>query len=315
MRAAILCSAALLLAFAPSTARADGADASTADVLFREGRQAADAGNYAVACPKFEESYRLDPAAGTLLNLGDCEENRGQLGRAWKHFRQLYDRLPVTDDRKPIADARARAVELRAPKLRIVLNATVTANVTRDDVVLSRAALGTSQPVDSGRHVIVVTAIGRREKRYEVIVADGEDKELAVSSGDPLDETKPPPVATALPIPLATTPPPPKDGSTQRTAAYVVGGVGIATFVTGSIFGIVALSRLSSANAGCTGNVCANQDAVNQFHGAQSFAIASDVTLGIGLALIGTAMFLVLTAPHGSASSARSMPLWMGGQF
>jgi len=314
MRVAILCSAALL-AFAPATARADGADVATADTLFREGRLAAEAGDYALACPKFEESYRLDPAAGTLLNLGDCEENRGQLGRAWKHFRQLYDRLPATDDRKPIADARARAVELRAPKLRVVLSAAIPANVTRDDVVLSRAALGTSQPVDSGRHVIVVTAIGRREKRYEIVVADGEDKEISVSSGDPLEETKPPVVVTVLPLPLPLGTPPPKDGNVQRTAAFVVGGVGIATFVTGSIFGVVALSRLSSANAGCTGNVCANQDAVNQFHGAQSFAIASDVTLGIGLALIGTAVFLALTAPHGSATSAHAMPIWMGGRF
>ena len=318
MRSALMLSA-LLISLAPAVAHAEGADSSAADALFREGRQAADAGNYAVACPKFEESYRLDPAPGTLLNLGDCEENRGQLARAWRHFRQLYDRLPATDDRRPIADARARAVEARAPKLRIVLTATSPASVTRDDVLVARGSLGISVPVEPGRHVVVVTSLGRHEKRYEVSVNEGEDKELSVSSGEPqADPGTTAPVAVAT-LPAATAAPvavqpPPREGSGQRTAAFVVGGVGLATFVTGTIFGVVALSRLSSANAACTGNVCASQDALSQFHGAQSFAIVSDVAIGFGIALIGTAVFLALTAPHGNATSA-SMPLWMGGRF
>lgn len=318
MRRLVLASAVVVSLLAPATAHAQDGDASPADALFREGRRAADAGNYAVACPKFEESYRLDPAAGTLLNLGDCEENRGQLARAWKHYRQLYDRLPATDDRKPIAEARARALEARAPKLRIVVASTTAATVTQDDAVVARASLGTSVPVEPGRHVIVVTSVGRREKRYEVSVVDGEDKELSVGVGEPLADVAalPSPASGNAASPLATRPPPP-DGSTQRTAAYVVGGVGLATFVTGAIFGFVALSRLSSANAACTGNVCANADAVNEFHGAQSFAIVSDVTVGVGLALIGTAVFLAVIAPHrtDSAAAASSMPSWMGGRF
>ena len=190
----------------------------------------------------------------------------------------------------------------------------------RDDVVLGRGTLGTSQPVDSGRHVIVVTSIGRREKRYEVTVADGEDKEVSVASGEPLDDVKPAAtVVTPLAVTTTTTPgvtpAPVHDGSVQRTTAFVVGGVGVAAFVTGTIFGVVALSRLSAANASCTGNVCANQDAVNTFHGAQSFAVVSDVTIGVGLALVGTAVFLLVSAPHGPAASARSIPMWLGGRF
>ena len=165
----------------------------------------------------------------------------------------------------------------------------------------------------------MVTSIGRREKRYEVTVADGEDKEVSVASGEPLDEKPAVTVVTPLAVTTTTTPgvtpAPVHDGSVQRTAAFVVGGVGVAAFVTGTIFGVVALSRLSSANASCTGNVCANQDAVNTFHGAQSFAVVSDVTIGVGLALVGTAVFLLVSAPHGPAASARSIPMWLGGRF
>jgi hypothetical protein len=311
----------LVLALTPLAARADSADPAAADALFREGRRAADAGNYAVACPKFEESYRLDPAPGTLLNLGDCEENRGQLARAAQHFRQLYDQLPAADDRRPIADARARALELRAPKLRIVLVTSVSSSVTRDDVTVARSSLGVTLPVDPGRHAIVVTSAGRAAKRYEVSLSEGEFMEISVSAGEPLTDTKPLSAVTGAPLPAATevatqAPAPARDGSVQRTAAYVVGGVGIATFVTGTILGVVALSHLTSANAACTGNICSSQDAVSQFHGAQSFAIAADVTLGVGLAFIGTAIFLALIAPHGSSAPvAGSMPMWMGGRF
>ena len=48
----------------------------------------------------------------------------------------------------------------------------------------------------------------------------------------------------------------------------------------------------------CTGNVCANHDAVDQFNRSHAFAMAADVTLGVGLALIGTAIIVVLTAPR-----------------
>ncbi|NOU28880.1 MAG: hypothetical protein HOO96_13330, partial [Polyangiaceae bacterium] len=49
-----------------------------AETLFREGRKALEAGDYAVACAKFAESQRIEPAPGTLLNLAGCEERSGK---------------------------------------------------------------------------------------------------------------------------------------------------------------------------------------------------------------------------------------------
>lgn len=45
-----------------------------AELLFLEGRDLFNAGQFASACPKFEQSNALDPAAGTLLNLARCRE-------------------------------------------------------------------------------------------------------------------------------------------------------------------------------------------------------------------------------------------------
>jgi hypothetical protein len=61
----------------PSVARVAVADPSNrnpaaAQALYDEARRLSQGGNYADACPKFKESYQLDPGGGTLLNLADC---------------------------------------------------------------------------------------------------------------------------------------------------------------------------------------------------------------------------------------------------
>jgi hypothetical protein len=302
---------------------AHAADPVTAEALFRDGRRAVEVGNYALACAKFDESNRLDPAAGTLLNLADCEQNRGQLARAWQHFEQLYEELPPSDERRAIAEARARLLEKRVPKLRIVLAASGPATVKRDDTVLGPASLGVSQPVDPGRHIVVVSSPGRWDHRYEVEVGEGQGKELSVAPGDPLQApdaeastSMQTPTPTAPDAPSEPPPPAASEASPRRTAAFALGGVGVASLVTGAVFGVTALSRLSSANAHCTGNTCASQDALNQFHGAQSFALVADVTIGVGIACIATAVVLGLTGSHHShATGDASSPLWLQGRF
>ena len=57
------------LATAPVRARAQSTESVLAEGLFREARDLMDAGKVVEACGKFAESYRLDRALGTLINL------------------------------------------------------------------------------------------------------------------------------------------------------------------------------------------------------------------------------------------------------
>lgn len=54
---------------------------SPADVLFDEGTALMNAGKYAEACPKLEQSLKLDPGIGGMLWLADCYERAGRTAR------------------------------------------------------------------------------------------------------------------------------------------------------------------------------------------------------------------------------------------
>ena len=63
-------------------------NAALAETLFQEGKKQMAAKNYAEACPKFQESQRLDPGTGTLLNWGLCLKESGKPAGAWVVFNQ-----------------------------------------------------------------------------------------------------------------------------------------------------------------------------------------------------------------------------------
>ena len=57
-------------------------DKAAAEALFDQGVRLMKQNNFAEACPKLEESDRIDPAVGTLLYLGECYERVGKTASA-----------------------------------------------------------------------------------------------------------------------------------------------------------------------------------------------------------------------------------------
>ncbi|HEY0463370.1 MAG TPA: hypothetical protein VGC79_04135, partial [Polyangiaceae bacterium] len=62
----------------PARAEAGAAQKAAAESLFDDGLKAMKSGHFSEACPKLEESERIDPAIGTLLYLGECYEKVGR---------------------------------------------------------------------------------------------------------------------------------------------------------------------------------------------------------------------------------------------
>jgi hypothetical protein len=262
------------------SALADGRDPPSAETLFRDGRASARASDYRRACLSFAESFALDAAPGTLLNLADCEEHVGLLANAWEHYNRLEGELPQSDGRSALAQERARALAPRVPYLTIDLaaNTPAAARVFRDDVELGRASLALPLPVNPGTHVVLVTAPGRLPERTTVYAAEGERLSLSVRIGP----------AEALSI--------------RRTVGWSAGAAGLASMGMAAYFGAHALSERNSSDAHCTSGLCADSVSLGTYESARSDALAADVSLGIGLVALAIGSYLLLTSFPDEAS-------------
>ena len=267
-------------------------DPAAADELFRQGRAASEKRDFLTACAKFRESNRLDPAVGTLFNIADCEEKLGRLATSWTLFQEVAQRLPNDDDRHGIALRRAQAIEPRVPRLTVHLAPSGRSDVIvrRDGVELGAASLDTALPVNPGEHVVVVEAPGTQATQFRSSVGEGERAQLDVKLG-------PAQVAVTAPDASGSAP-----GAGQRTAAYVIGGVGVAGLITGIVAGALVLDRKSTVNDNCVEKQCnrAGQDAVES---GKTLGVVSTVGFIAGGLGLGTATYLFLSAPSALESS------------
>ncbi len=87
--------------------------------LFEQGRVLAAQGKYAEACARFDESYALDAAAGTEINVGDCQEHLGHLAEAWRRFDDAATRFETAHDGR-VTFARERRDAL-VPRIGVVV--------------------------------------------------------------------------------------------------------------------------------------------------------------------------------------------------
>ncbi len=87
---------------------------SEASQLFEQGRVQKEQGDLVAACKLFAESYDLERAAGTALNLAECEEAAGN----WEHALELYEAAAKVFEQNGRAES-ARFARERAEKLRV----------------------------------------------------------------------------------------------------------------------------------------------------------------------------------------------------
>jgi hypothetical protein len=303
------CAAALLIAPARASAEST-ADQLKAETLFVEGRRLLAASRFAEACPKFAESQRLDPAVGTLLNLGDCYEKTGRTASAWTVFRDAAAEAHRLHDarREAVASERATALGLRLVKLTILVpSASVTPGlqVKRDGVTVDRAAWSAATPMDPGWHAIEATAPGKR--RWTLPVTIDASRPTTVITIPPLEDLAAPALATE----------PRTEGRAQRIAGGVLAGGGAAALGVSAIFTAMAIASNNDSAAHCHGNAC-DKIGVGLRDDALDDARASTISLVTGLVAITGGAALWLTAPSGSkkapATGIRAAPVLGPGQ-
>lgn len=324
-------------AFRPEGVRADpGAPRIVSQTLFEDGRALLFAGKYAEACPKLAESLRLDPAAGTEINLAHCYEKIGRLASAWAAFKDAAG-LAQREGRgewAAVAEMRAGLLFPRVPTLAISIaprGRTVDGmDVYRDGQPLPQSAWGSAFVVDPGRHRIEATAPGATPWLQDIDVEPGTHLQIEVpplvssapvnptSSGIvPLSrsatalDTSARPLADARTIPGATDTPGPEvprasadfarpvPSNGRRTTGIVLISTGAAAVAAGLAMGTWAIVSNGKVESDCPGGggPCKNTSAVHLSHEAVAVGDASTVAVAVGAALAAAGAWLFLTTP------------------
>jgi hypothetical protein len=215
-----------------------------AEALFRSAQDAANQGDWMTACDRFEESLRLEPAPGTVMNIARCREKLGQFASAWKSYNEALQRLERSDDRRAFAQKKVAELSSRVPHL--VLSAqrdqAAELSVTVDGVQFEEATFGVPLPFDPGLHTIVVKREGHGNRMTKVRLSEGEQIEHVLSSGPSLKKEEAPDPAVHE-----------RSSSAWTTASFVVGGLGLATAGFGAVWMGVEAPKV---HAGCTDGVC-----------------------------------------------------------
>lgn len=279
-----------------SSAKAQtAADSTAAQALFEQGRELLANGRAAEACPKFEESQRLDPGSGTLINLGRCYEEVGRIASAWNKYLEAAAAANATGNTPREQEARGRAEILRPRLSNLVIEVSPDGrNVSGLEVLRDGNRVGAPQwgvpiPADEGEHTVVARAPGYTEWT-RVVVLEGEGTSVAVEvpALDPAQRS------TSAIEPEAS----PSTGlGTQRVLALIAGGVGIVGVGAGTVFGLSSKAKHDEAERYCVGRNCTDARGEKAGEAAYRAGTLSTVFMAIGGAALAGGAVLWFTAP------------------
>lgn len=300
------CFAIVISSSGGASAEPSAADKSLATQLFKEGRNLVDQGHVPEGCRKLEESQRLDPGGGTLLNVALCHEKEGRTATAWTEFTEALGQAKKDDRAQRIELAQSHITALEPTLSHLLIQIPQSSDlpdleIKRDGSSIRRAAWGTAMPVDPGEHVVEASAPGKVPWKQSVTVgAKSDTKAITIPALD---------LAPVAPAPVAggSTTDTPSGGVEARSSArspapWVALGFGVVGLGVGSYLGLHAMTLQRSADRECASR-CNPQGAIDNSD-AIKFANLSTVGFGVGIVGVGLGTFLLLTG--GPASSQRT---------
>ncbi len=263
---------------------------SEGETLFREGRAAMQEKNYDVACAKFAESQKKEPAPGTALNLGECEEQRGHLVAAGEAF-TIASATFTAPDKQKYAASRAEAVDRKTPRLTVRTSAPVPELVVH--VGTSVLPLDTEVKMDPGAVVIRAEAPRRRPKELTATLREGRNLEVDIGVLEPDGANG----AAAAPALAAT---PSKTGLQDhlRPIGLIVGGVGAASLIVGGVTGVLALDRAGTVEDRCTPDLVCDREGLDAARSGSTLSLVSTITIAAGSAALVGGAALYFFAPR-----------------
>jgi hypothetical protein len=295
---------------------------------FERGVTAFDERRFDEAATEFRAAYDLSPAFAVLYNIGQVNVALGKAVEAVEAFEKYLVQGGVK-----IAAGRRREVEKELDRQRARIGTIALqvqpegAEIRVDGGLAGTAPLAEPVRITAGKHTIVVLASGY-DAQVRALDVEPESRVVIELKLDPtaikprIDSTiaatppapppnpaplpPPPPVVTA---PISSTPVQ-TDGESpshlQRTAGYVLGGLGVAVAGTGLVVAILGSSKATKANQQMSAATTGAQWDLGKadFDDARSQNHIGWATTGVGAVGAIAGLVLVLTAPSTRPASA-----------
>jgi len=306
---------ALCLLVGPLRASADGSTdaAARADGLFKSGKERMAQGFYAQACAMFAESFRLDPATGSLLALALCHERDEKLKSARDNYLAAATRAHQEGqlERERAATARAEALAPHVPQLTVEAK---DVDPSLGALFLNGEALRPEQlnqpiPLDGGTaYLDLRDPDGNKlwSTQANVPAVQGRAIVVVPSLRGP-QPSAPRPAAGATPARAAELP-------SSRAVKLKRLGVGLlsaggAGLALGLGFSLRAILKNNDSNAGCDGDIC-HGDARESRLEARRAGNAATLSLSFGavFAASGLATYFYGGKRASSKLDARRLP-------
>ncbi len=226
-----------------------------ADDAFAKGRQLVVAGKCIDAIPLFEESHRLSPSVGALINLADCYVKIARLASGYDAYRQAAElaRRAKDDDRDRLASDEMKRIEKDVPRVRLIWKENGnevshfpgSALVRLDGKAVSIEFSRTVVNLVPGEHELRVEMPGRNT--FSKTLRSGEHgslEEIVIDLAPTASEmTGPSPIASKPVEPKA------KESNGLHTAGWVALAGGGVVMGAGAVLGGIAWSQNSKDNA------------------------------------------------------------------
>jgi len=268
--------------------------------LFEDGRKLAKEAKWAAACEDFTKSFALDPAIGTELNLGDCEEHEGHLAIAW----HLFDDAAKKDtEADRVKYARGRADGL-TPKLSTAIvrlpDASTVGLVLKVGGQLVPPAPEIRSMVDPGTVKVELDVPGRQPETRTQPAKPGETVTFDFTA-PPTVVTPPPPTHTDEPVTGTTTTV--SEQHRQHSRVVLAGAVaagGGALIITSGVMALVAKSHYDAeigVGKDCDPQLHCNLNGTRKVNDAIHLANIATIPGVVGLAAVIAGGVLYMTAP------------------
>ncbi len=290
--------------------------ADKADDLFKSAKKLMAEKKYGEACPKFEESYKLDPGIGVELNLGKCYEDWGKLGKAYRAYTDAEKKAKEANDaRATKIHGLVQKLEPQVPRLVIHIppgSNTKGLTIAIDGVTIGKNELDDPQLVDPGPKQVVYSIDGAPTKTKLVPIERGGTSEVTLelphAKGEPVadgDGDATPKKPGPKPAEDAEADPPDTTGHGQRVAGVAVASVGVVAMGVSAYLGLEARSKYNDAlSAHCMGmtNACDAQG-LTDTHDARSAANTATIIFAVGAAATITGIVVYVIAPRAASST------------